>query len=505
MDRRSWWALAPVLSVALGCGRPPEEEELEQRTSKLVQFGDAVTAFGDFDGGSETATLVNQSSFGSRKIVAFNFEDHAHVTYSATDRTVCPGASLMGWATAPTTPGSAFTRKRVPAPAAFPVLWGDPGIGQVPGTGLVYMANLAVPAQNMPAGGACIHGGLTQIGAACIARSTDGGQNFTLSTTDCLYTPDLAFYDGTAITGTAPGGAVYAAFFHTTGIGNIDTYRAATPTRPFLLMPNGFPGKAMCDHPRMTSDGSNMFIMAKECATQRLWLNYATGGTWGSAANGWPLLVGSDYTGQNDIVIKGLPLRRGAEYDLMINTNGLAFSEYVEVLYAATVGTHSVLRDVSCRIFAGGGNQKCTLKGTIDPGVHAFHPSVAVADVRPAGGGETVVYQATWSQQVGDTVQIFSALLNGPTGTRTSIVGRSETGGTEPCPDKRVDAFGNESDYWGDYNNHLGMFQPTPADNPLFWTGFSDSTDASRVSRCTTRNAFNSAPLNASATWINFP
>src|ERR1700758_986952 len=103
--------LGAALLAALPACDPPTPQEIERKTEGLVQFGNAVTTFGDTDGGSETAILVNQKF--ARKVVAFNFDDHVHVTFPSNSRKVCPGASLMGWGFAATGVGSTFSRGRV--------------------------------------------------------------------------------------------------------------------------------------------------------------------------------------------------------------------------------------------------------------------------------------------------------------------------------------------------------------------------------------------------------
>jgi hypothetical protein len=124
-----------------------------------------------------------------------------------------------------------------------------------------------------------------------------------------------------------------------------------------------------------------------------------------------------------------------------------------------------------------------------------FHPAVAVATIQPG----TVVYQAAWSQAFDLNVAVFSGIIGTSiTGTLVpNLSGRQETGWGVPCPDQRG--------YWGDYNNHLGVYQPLTSGNPLFWTAYSDSTDPSNNSACDVSWEYTSSPVHVSATWISYP
>jgi hypothetical protein len=497
MLKKICWGASVFLLGACVVQTDGQKEGVGEANMPLVTFGRAVTTFGSANGAAETATLVNQNPSTTHKVVVMNLDDQAHITYGPTTRHTCSGASQMGWGWANPGTSDPFTLGRVASTSEYPILWGDPSVAQIEGTSFVFMANLAVPQTKMPASG-CIDGAINSfLGGACIARSFDGGQTFAIQqSADCFRNATSSFYDGSAMAGIVQNKNVYAAF-NDVDHSVIDVWRAGGPnlSNHFTQVSgNPFPGKTMTGHPRLAADNNNSDVYILAQSGSQLWLNYVSSTTFGSASGNWPILVASDYTGGNSITIGGVNIRRGAQYDLAIDP--FVDAGRVAVVYSATSGGHAILKELSCRVFAGASNG-CTARGTIDPGTNAFNPSIAATSVRVTGQPIVPIFQAAWSQQSGSQVGIFSGHLNGPSGGTGSIAGRSETGLTTPCPDTRG--------YWGDYNNHLGVYQPTPSSNPMFWTAFTDSSDASGGVATCTRQQFIATPQNVSATWINYP
>jgi hypothetical protein len=490
-----------------GCGMATndgdDDADLAMRPEALVTGGRSVTLLTGARA-RETATVVNGAT--GHKVVTYNFTDPAHVSSSGA---VTRGASEMGWSwsAGPNINDAFEAPQRMAPPTAtncqgnvfnpdpcWPILWGDPGLGEVPGTSRMFLTNLAAPDRKMPTSGEVPD--LTQVlGGACIARSSDGGQTFTLSSVDCVHDADYSFYDGSDVTGTVDGGPVFAAF-RNVAKNTIDVFMAATPTSLFTQLPDPFPGLLMGDQPRLRAMGGTVFLMASD-ADHTLWLQEYSGG-WGNISAGWPKGIATDYAYspflQASVTIGTASLRLTAEYDLSA-TGRFGTDPLVVVVYAAQAASHAILKERDCHPFSPV-QDACAAGATIDPGVNVFHPALAVANITipGSGGAFSQVWQAAWSQQngtasaPGSQVAIYSGLLGGGAATLT---GRRETGFQTPCPTGGA---------WGDYNTHVGFYQPTSTANPLFWTAFTDSTDATGASTCDS-----STPMNISATWIDYP
>jgi hypothetical protein len=495
-------ALSCIAAALGGCGAPGtnDEAQVAEVSGALVDAARAVAPFGG-PGSAETALIVCAAT--GHRVIAYNLNDPDHITTSGVTR----GASIMGWSwsagsgindafappqrLAPPVAASCASQLFNPDPC-WPVLWGDPGLGQVTGTNQVFMTNLAVPNRQVPASGV-LTGSIG--GGACIARSVDGGQTFTISSLDCVHDAAYSRYDGSDVTGTVAGGPVFAAFRNSPN-NTIDVYRAPTPTSRFVRLPNPFPGLVMNDHPRMRAMGGTLLLMAAD-ASGTLWLQAYSGGGWGTISPNWPKRIATDYGfGRSGYTTVGLvTLRIGAQYDLA-GTGRFGADPLVVVLYGAQTSGRSFLKEADCHPFSSL-QDACSPGATIDPGVNAFHPALAVANITipGSGGAFSQVWQAAWSQQdgtasaPGSQIAVYSGLLG--TGA-PALAGQRETGFESPCT-----LPGN---YWGDYNTHVGVYQPSADANPLFWTAFADSTDATGASVCN-----GSGPINVSATWINYP
>ena len=260
------FAISLVVLALSACGDPSLTEGIERRSGALVGWGRAVTPLGG-PNASETSTVVTNYSGIVHKVVAFNYDDPNHVSYTMNDRVATGGASMTGWAYSN---GAGIDDPFQPAqhltpPVGWPILWGDPGLAQASGTGYAYLTTLAVPQSKMPSGGQ-IHGSLENyLGGACVAPSYNAGVSFSVSAADCLHTAAYDFYDGSDVAGTAGGGPVFAAFRNVT-TGSIDVWGAATSTGASSQLPNPFPGKSMASHPRPVVAGNTLFIIAAECA-----------------------------------------------------------------------------------------------------------------------------------------------------------------------------------------------------------------------------------------------
>ncbi|MDP9002375.1 MAG: hypothetical protein M3O46_19965, partial [Myxococcota bacterium] len=410
-------------------------------------------------------------------------------------RTVTYGTSQMGWAWADGTSGPFAAPQRLRPPSGWAVIWSDPGLGQVPGTPNVFMTMDAIPDVKFPCNrrdrsGRCTQRGVIAgpvnpfAGGACVARSTDGGKTFGVAAKDCLHTPNFDFYDGSEIVG-SKGGTVLAAFADATSValGGIHVWRARTPTGAFAQLPNPFPNLAAGGHPRMIASHSGMgnetgrIYLAAGVGNTELWLQMydpVTDG-WGHAPF-WPKRVATDFWSAA-VPSHGILIQNGPGLSLVasdLRNSG----ENVSVVYMSEhpSGTHTILKLSAC--FPNDTSGQCTvLPDTIDMGSDAFAPTVAVGNRL---FGEETIYKTAWLQQsdVGaPSIGVFSADFGYPFGGVANI--RQESDYQLPC-----DSTGTH--YWGDYDNHMGVYQPTVgSQNPLFFRSFSDSRDDFGARLCT--------------------
>jgi hypothetical protein len=201
-------------------------------------------------------------------------------------RFVQKGASQLGWSYS-TDDGQTWTNRRVlTPPSGQAVLWGDPAIATCPQPGCtdVFIANLAISeasfdahAFDHPTYGPSLVGGLTAIDGACIARSTDGGKNFSIQ--QCV-TNNGHFYDGGSIAMGSADGPIYAAWWDT-DTALINVWRSPSPGQPFVRIAS--PPLNANMHPRIRADGEALYVAAQESSTDRVFMSRWNGTSWGAA------------------------------------------------------------------------------------------------------------------------------------------------------------------------------------------------------------------------------
>jgi hypothetical protein len=230
---------------------------------------------------AESVVILGTTSSGtSVESVTYNDDtgqSPTFIQYSATPpfRTVFPGFSAMGWSNR--TRGSSgvfgsWTHSIVPAPQSlgFDMIWGDPSMASNPGMpNIVFMGSLAIPHDKLVfvsglnnSSNLSIVGAVTEdpntdtvspLGGGCIARSTDGGQTFSIvgcvrdtsAVASAVQTPNIAnsmkfghFYDGSALAVTqnpSGGFSAFAAFIDT------EINREAVWTMPDITSNNSNP------------------------------------------------------------------------------------------------------------------------------------------------------------------------------------------------------------------------------------------------------------------------
>jgi hypothetical protein len=207
----------------------------------------------------QSETIINVSNLNGSTLATAAYNDETNtsktITYTSTTRTVLTGASLMGWSNS-TNSGQtwAYGGKVLPN-EAWPVIWGDPAMtSSFRNQSYVFLSNLAVPASKMPEGGiqcdvnnqGCFY---TALGGACIARSTDGGQHFSLY--QCV-TNNNDFYDGGSMVD-AGDGEIFSAYVDV-ATSQIDVWRTPDENSQFQMIATPFPNLEIYTHPRLRAD-----------------------------------------------------------------------------------------------------------------------------------------------------------------------------------------------------------------------------------------------------------
>ncbi|MDP8999192.1 MAG: hypothetical protein M3O46_03675, partial [Myxococcota bacterium] len=531
---RTWhWSLIVALA---GCSAAPTaQDSVGTASQEVIAFGHAVTPSGG-PRAAETSTLINSSG---NLVITYMYDDPGHIKYTtSTDpnkaRTVSYGASQMGWSvssggarTDGLVLGATFSApKRLTPPSGWAVLWGDPAIGQVPGTPFVYMTNLAVPNSKFPCArrrsGRCVTQGVISgdftpyMGGACIARSTDGGVTFSLSSADCVHSPSFDFYDGSEVVGSTnviTGAHAVVAAFTNSITNHIDVWAASSTTGGFSQLGNPFPNEVMGSHPRLLAWGDQFYLLG--VAGNRLLLQRydSAANSWASAADGYPKVVATDFNEINFLFGSGTFFgRRGVNFDLAVDTwdDGFQGDDAILVAYTSSATSsagrlHSVLMKSYCSLASG---QTCFSSGLWDlPRGDALSPNLSGAVVRDGSGAWTTALKLTFIQQAptdppsppSPLISIYSGNMGASNGGMLTDV-RLEVGFQKPCT-TTIPGSG----FWGDYDAHMGVYQKTEADLPVFFRAFSDSTDGHGNSACTSQTYFNSAPLQVSYAQIRYP
>lgn len=213
-------------------------------------------------------------------IVAFNDAtgepEQGYIQLDPTGRKVYPGTSQAGWSLSQDGGQTFKYMGKVRPPTGWKVLWGDPAIAvSRTNQSYVFISTLAVPDAKFPPIG-YIDGGFVDpitnyspLGGACILRSTDYGETFSVTAQDCL-TDENDFYDGGSMV-TDSDGAIYAAFVDVTKSA-IHVWKADGPTSPFVRLPDPFAGKTggtngagIMSHPRLRFDivTKRVYVMAQ--------------------------------------------------------------------------------------------------------------------------------------------------------------------------------------------------------------------------------------------------
>lgn len=457
--------------------------------------------------GSQAETASISALAGEYPILVVTYNDDtadSKVQYTQTDRTVFPGASLLGWSFSNNGGATWKYGGKVRPPPGIAALWGDPAIVTAKySPNLVYISALAADTQIVPPSGR--HGGMATSGA-CIARSTDGGIHFAIF--QC-FGADRDFYDGATMA--AAGGPqdhrIFAAYTDITH-NRIDVWQSADGTGPFQRIADPFPGKSITGHPRLAYDDSTGALLVAAIAfnpaagDSRIYMNRLVGNQWQQ-----PRLASQPITG---IVIpvgnQRLRMASGFSFDVgspsyrqfdnrrFANVGALAFfQDAIRLLYTTRDSTtlRLYVRGTGCARDLSVCNdepQWGTTPGNFDTRGHQWNPTVKAS---PSIVGYPAVWKATYqtTDDRSDRVSIKQGTL---TRTPTGAAVFQPVPLMTPrivCPDLRTGSGG----YWGDYDEaaHVGRGN---GGVPLFLLAFTDSSRG-----CVSQKTFSSSHVHVRA------
>ena len=451
---------------------------------------------------AETASTVSFSRGTYIYVVTYNDDtDDGKITYTANDRVVFPGASMLGWSYS-TDRGNTWTYGgKVKPPRGIAALWGDPAI-LVSRTNYsrVYITSLAIDDSKIPTTGH--HGWMDDgtITGACVARSDDGGIHFGIQS--CI-SADGDFYDGSAMAaGFGSDQRIFAAF-RDVPRNRIDVWASPDGVAPFVRLPDPFPGMSMASHPRMAYDQANGdLIVAAIGNDQYIYMNRLVGNTWQK-----PVLA-SNPTTRVDIKVGSQTIRMAYGFSFDVGSPSVTESpngstrvndDAIRMLYTTRDAQTQRLyvRGSACRADLGicrDVPQWGTTPGNLNTPRDQWNPTVTAW---PGFIGLPAEWKATY-ETTDDTPNGVSIkqgnLAVFPDGTPIFLP-FNLVSARPICPDFRYGSPGNAvSGYWGDYDEKsLASF----ADNstaPSFLLAFSDSSKG-----CVNQSEFTSTHVHVSS------
>lgn len=473
----SYLSVIGLLSLSACSGEALDDgledtEDVAETNAPLVSGASAVTKGTNQE--AETVMYVGERDDGSVvRTVAFN-ADHVEpfISYTDTTRTVKTGASLMGRAVK--IDGADWTRKRFAPPEGWPVLWGDPAIGGLGDN--VYWTSLAVHQSTWPASGQASGSMADYVSGACIARSRNGGETFTLNKADCVHN-DHHFYDGAAVMAANPG--AYAAFLDV-DTNRIDVWRSTTDSGAFSRISNPFPNRVMVSHPRLQYTNGVMYVAAPD-ADGKLWLNRHDGSGW----LGQELVATGLLTTGSIKLQGGVEIRFGNGFSFDIHNSESPFVKHARFFYTVRGSEGRLqLKGAYCAS-ANGGPFDCHQPANwhTSSAQNVFSPAVKAVQLPTASPFGRRVWKLTYlAEGTNGRVAVHEANFtwDNDKGTFDS---RRASGFQTPCPDLRG--------YWGDYDDMQVVGSGTA--RAKFVRSFSDSTGDSCV-----RKTYTSSPLHVS-------
>lgn len=457
--------------------------------------------------GSQAETASTRALAHETPILVVTYNDatpDGKVIFTQTGRTVFPGASLLGWSFSNDGGATWKYGGKIKPPTEFGIvaLWGDPAIVTAKySPNLVYISALAADSQIVPPGG---RSGDMATSGACIARSTNGGINFSIF--QC-FSANRDFYDGASLaTAGAPGDHRIFAAYTDTNLRHIDVWQSDDGLTPFHKIADPFPGKSVSGHPRMAYDDQTGALIIAAIAfnpaagDSRIYMNRLVANQWqtpklvSQPISGISIPVGTQRvrTASAFSFDVGNPSRKKPENSANM-ASLLPVPDGIRLLYttrdSATLrfyvrGT-ACARDLSaCADEPQWGTTPGNFSNT--PG-HQWNPTVRAS---PSVAGAQAVWKATYqtTDDQSDRVSIKQGTLI-----------RSAFGVAEflplplmtpriVCPDLR-----NGGGYWGDYDESANAGVDRNGAQ-LFLLAFSDSSRG-----CVSQKSFSSTHLHVRA------
>ncbi len=488
----------------------------------------------------QAETGYNLSVVGSQRIETVTSNDETgeepqFVNYTDTSRTIFPGYSLLGWSFRVRTdqnPNPPFTHApKLRPPAGFSALWGDPSITSNPDlSNVVLIASLAVPQVKFPGASivGTVAGSCSPLGGACVARSTDGGQTFTIAgcfrdtrpvnvetCTGGFVRTNGHFFDGSSVAITRSGNTFTGwAGFIDTELSTETIWRmsdvTSSPPQAFVRdngrvgtmgdtgesVPEGDVG-AIGTHVRLRAHGAELWKMSRDSNDLKVNIHGRNAPFVLAATN-----AASDSDGGNPTVFfpndpqgRKVTVRTGPQFafDVGFNENG---QEEMRFVYLAQDATGFFLQGGFCPIDL---SSSCKTPPEWHMPVAGspveFHPAIKFGlfdSANHRGSWKVTVQGITTSNQA----SIFDAELvrldlvpGSPTANpSTGLVVTRETDPQTPCPDLRISGASSFG-YWGDYDD-MG-FDPVAK---TFTRVFTDSSAG-----CTVRQQLTSHSVHVSA------
>jgi len=454
---------------------------------------------------SETASEVAFARGQKIFVTTYNDDtDDGKITYTANDRVVFPGASLLGWSYSRDRGKTWAYGGKVRPPKGIAALWGDPSIlVSSTDSNRVYITSLAIDESKIPASGH--HGWMDDgsITGACVARSDDGGIHFAIHS---CFSESGHFYDGSTMAAGSGGDQRIFAAFRDVENSHIDVWASPDGLASFVKIADPFPNMQMLSHPRMAYDRVTGALLVAAIATdQVIYMNRLVGTTWQVPVRA------SHPTTRIDIPVGPQTIRMayGFSFDVgnpstteldnggtrvnddavrMLYTTRDAESQRIYVRGSSCRADLSVCKDVP---------QWGTTPGNLNTPRNQWNPTVKawIGFI-----GLPPVWKATYQTTDDDPNAVsikqgnLAVLPNG-----TPIFLPFDLVAPRPvCPDFRYGSPGNaKNGYWGDYDEMIFAGFGPNSTTPEFLLGFSDSSKG-----CVSQSEFTSNHLHVSSVVI---
>jgi hypothetical protein len=489
----SSWKSAVVFSTALaGCGdaamsdETPEPEVVEQKAGELLSGSKAITSTSSTFWQSEAASVIGADK---REYVGYNQGGVAESFVNTNvakptaglgptdfanyeDRISCQGTSRAGYSVRAT--DGTWTQHTMPAPVAYPLLWGDPALASLGNT--IFYSVVAVPHDRLLATsnwthptslrrclrfseqpGSTFYRGMTEtqaITAACIGRGTGG--SLTIDPAKGCFRQGNDIFDGGAMTSTSS--FVYAAYHNATRKRTM-VYRA-TETGTFTAIASP-PLTSKVGHPLLVTLAPSVYLI--ETTPDAFYLSEykETTNTW----NGPHKIVTSRVDG--DVALVGGKPIRGRGYDAKVIFNSFAPPSLLLVFQRQNAGFTQLYR-ASCTIGPGTTCLDSETGGTaLTSAVRdSFMPAIAQTSRIPSiGAFPQFTTYISWQNSFNSTVRLRYGKLVGDQFTHEYGPGQAQT----PCA--------MLPDYWGDYDTMYVRNNSTAT--PSLQRALTDSTAGS--------------------------